>query len=160
MFRLALPIAAVVLLADQLGKWWILNIVMAPPHDIVVTSFFTVVLAWNTGISFSQLGSIHPWILSSLALAIVAGLIAWVHRLRRQWPAVALALIIGGAIGNVIDRLRFGAVVDFLYFHWRDWGWPAFNLADSAITIGVVMLLIDGLFGPAEKAKNAPIQGG
>lgn len=160
MFRLALPVAAVALLADQLSKWWILSLVMVPPHDIVVTSFFTVVLAWNKGISFSQLVSVHPWVLSGLALSIVAGLMVWLSRLRRPWPAAALALIIGGAIGNVVDRLRFGAVVDFLYFHWREWGWPAFNLADGAISIGVVMLLIDGLFGPAEKAKNAPIQGG
>ncbi|MGH6933879.1 MAG: signal peptidase II [Dongiaceae bacterium] len=160
MFRLALPIAAIVLLADQLSKWWILTQVMDPPRDIAVTSFFVVVLALNKGISFSQLGFVSPWILSVVALAIVGGLVAWLHRMRRPWPAIAIACVIGGALGNVIDRVRFGAVVDFLYFHWREWGWPAFNLADSAITVGVAMLLIDGLFHKAEKASNAPIQGG
>lgn len=160
MFRLAIPIVVGVLLADQLSKWWILNVVMSPPQDIVVTSFFTVVLAWNPGISFSQLGHVDPWILSGLALAIVAGLFVWLHRIRLPWPAIALALIIGGALGNVIDRMRFGAVVDFLSFHWQDWYWPAFNLADSAITVGVALLLIDSLFGKSEKAKNAPLQGG
>jgi signal peptidase II len=157
---MAIPIAVGVLLADQLSKWWILNVVMVPPHDIVVTSFFTVVLAWNPGISFSQLGHVDPWILSGLALAIVAGLFVWLRRMQRPWPAIAIALVIGGALGNVIDRMRFGAVVDFLSFHWRDLYWPAFNLADSAITVGVALLLIDSLFGKAEKAKNAPLQGG
>jgi signal peptidase II len=157
---MAVPIAVGVLLADQLSKWWILNVVMAPPQDIVVTSFFTVVLAWNPGISFSQLGHVDPWILSGLALAIVAGLFVWLRRMQRPWPAIAIALVIGGALGNVIDRMRFGAVVDFLSFHWRDFYWPAFNLADSAITVGVALLLIDSLFGKAEKAKNAPLQGG
>ena len=160
MFRLAIPIAVCILLADQLSKWWILNLVMVPPEDIVVTSFFTVVLAWNPGISFSQLGHVDPWILSGLALAIVAGLFVWLRRIERPWPAIAIAFIIGGALGNVIDRMWFGAVVDFLSFHWRDWYWPAFNLADSAITVGVALLLIDSLFGKAEKAKNAPLQGG
>jgi signal peptidase II len=160
MLRMAIPIAVGVLLADQLSKWWILNVVMVPPHDIVVTSFFTVVLAWNPGISFSQLGHVDPWILSGLALAIVAGLFVWLRRMQRPWPAIAIALVIGGALGNVIDRMRFGAVVDFLSFHWRDLYWPAFNLADSAITVGVALLLIDSLFGKAEKAKNAPLQGG
>lgn len=160
MLRMAVPIAVGVLLADQLSKWWILNVVMAPPQDIVVTSFFTVVLAWNPGISFSQLGHVDPWILSGLALAIVAGLFVWLRRMQRPWPAIAIALVIGGALGNVIDRMRFGAVVDFLSFHWRDFYWPAFNLADSAITVGVALLLIDSLFGKAEKAKNAPLQGG
>jgi signal peptidase II len=160
MFRLAIPTIVGVVLADQLSKWWILNVVMAPPQEIVVTPFFTVVLAWNPGISFSQLGHVDPWILSGLALAIVAGLFVWLRRIRLPWPAIAIALIIGGALGNVIDRMRFGAVVDFLSFHWQDWYWPAFNLADSAITVGVVLLLIDSLFGKAEKAKNAPLQGG
>jgi signal peptidase II len=76
-------------------------------------------------------------------------------RLTRAWPIVALALVVGGAVGNVVDRLRLGFVFDFLDFHWAGYHFPAFNLADSAITVGVVMLLLDSLFGRADEAKKA-----
>ena len=94
--------------------------------------------------------------LSAVALAIVAGLLVWMRRLNRSWPTVALGLIVGGAVGNVVDRLRLSFVFDFLDFYWSGYHFAAFNLADSAITVGVAMLLIDGLFGRAEKAKKAP----
>jgi signal peptidase II len=159
MLRLGLSIAAVVLVLDQLSKWWIRDVVMIPPRTIEVTPFFNIVYARNTGVSFSMFradSQIGQWLLSGVALAIVAGLLVWMRRLDRRWPVVALGLIVGGAIGNVVDRLRLRFVFDFLDFYWNGYHFAAFNLADSAITVGVAMLLIDGLFGRAEKAKKAP----
>lgn len=157
MWRIGYAVAAAVLLLDQASKWWVLLAVMDPPRVIEVTPFFNLVLAWNRGISFSLFhmeGAAGPWILAAVALAIVVGLAWWLHRTHRPWPAVGAGLVMGGAVGNVVDRLVHGAVVDFLDFHLAGWHWPAFNLADSAITVGVFLLVIDGLFGPPEKAKT------
>jgi signal peptidase II len=149
MLRLGLAIAALGLGLDQITKWWIRVVVMDPPVDIEVTPFFKLVLAWNRGISFSLFRSdspTGPWIFVAIALAVVAGLVVWLARLNRAWPGVALGLVIGGALGNVADRIRFHAVVDFLYFHLGEYYFPAFNVADSAISVGVVLLVLDGLF--------------
>ncbi len=156
MFQLALGVAAVVILLDQLSKWLILYVVMQPPRVIEVTGFFNLVLTFNTGVSFGLLDSDsawQPWILSALALAIVAGLLVWLRRHRRLLAAWSVGLIVGGAIGNVIDRARLAAVVDFLDFHLAGWHWPAFNLADSGIVVGVGLLLIDGLFLDQDSGK-------
>ncbi len=159
MLRPGLAVAAAVLVLDQLSKWWIRVVVMDPPRNIEVTPFFNMVYARNTGVSFSMFRAdslIGQLVLSAVALFIVAGLLIWTRRLKRLWPVVALGLIVGGAIGNVVDRLRLRFVFDFLDFHWNGYHFAAFNLADTAITVGVAMLLIDGLFGRAEKAKKAP----
>jgi signal peptidase II len=159
MLRLGLSVAAVVLVLDQLSKWWIRVVVMDPPRDIAITPFFNLVYARNTGVSFSMFradSQIGQWLLSGVALAIVVGLLVWMRRLKRLWPVAALGLIVGGAVGNVVDRLRLRFVFDFLDFYWNGYHFAAFNLADSAITVGVAMLLIDGLFGRAENAKKAP----
>ncbi len=92
-------------------------------------------------------------LISAFALIVSLGLGLWMSRVSRRWPALALGLIIGGALGNVIDRLRLGWVIDFIDFHVSTWHWPAFNMADAAITVGVGILLIDGLFGTAKKPK-------
>ncbi len=84
--------------------------------------------------------------------SIALGLLIWLSQTADRLPAVGLALVIGGAIGNVIDRVREGAVLDFLLFHWKDLAWPAFNLADSSITIGVALLIFDGVFGGRKRA--------
>lgn len=150
-FGLALAVLAIVL--DQLSKWWIVAQVMTPPRVIEITSFFKIVLAWNTGVSFSMLnmgGAFGRWGLSALALIIVVVLFFWLRKAHRWLPAMGLGLVIGGAIGNVIDRVRLGAVADFLLFHWGDAYWPAFNVADCAITVGVGALLVDALFGSRE----------
>lgn len=152
----ALGLSAVVMLLDQLSKWWILELVMRPPQVIEVLPFFNLVLTFNRGVSFGLFdGSSpwQPWLLSGLALAIVTGLVIWLRRQDRWLPAVAIGLIVGGAIGNVIDRVRIGAVVDFLDVHAFGWHWPAFNIADSGVTIGVVLLLLDGLFWSDERGK-------
>ncbi|MBK1699191.1 signal peptidase II [Rhodovibrio salinarum] len=146
MFRFGLVMAAVVLVADQVSKLWILDL-MQPPRRIEVTGFFNLVLVWNPGVSFGLLGAGNPWqpwLLSAFATIVAGGLLYWLHTGRHgRWTALAIGLIVGGAIGNVIDRLRFGAVVDFLDVHAAGWHWPAFNVADSAIVVGVGVLLLD-----------------
>jgi len=104
-----------------------------------------VVLGRNRGVSFGMLSADHPatpWILSAFALAVIAGFILWTRYDLRPFNAVAVGLITGGALGNVVDRLRHGAVTDFLDFHAGGYHWPAFNIADSAIFLGVMLLLL------------------
>jgi signal peptidase II len=89
-----------------------------------------------------------PWLLSGLALAVVIGLLVWLRRTEHWLIAIGLGLVIGGALGNVVDRLRYGAVVDFLDFHAAGYHWPAFNVADAAICIGAAVIVVDGLLAP------------
>lgn len=155
--RLGLVVAALVILFDQATKWWIMAVVMQPPRIIPVTPFFNLVMGWNRGISFGLFdgdSAVTVWILPLVALAIVAALVVWLRRVQGAWLASAIGLVIGGALGNVVDRLRFGAVADFLDFHVAGYHWPAFNVADSGITVGVTMLVLDSLFLGGEKPKN------
>jgi signal peptidase II len=113
-----------------------------------VTSFFNLTLTYNRGISFGLFNGgagLNSVIFSLAAAAIVAVLVFWLSRVESPFLAVAIGLIIGGAVGNVVDRIRLGAVVDFLDFHVGSLHWPAFNVADSAICIGVAAMLLDGL---------------
>ena len=156
MLRFGILVAIPVILLDQATKWWILNEVMAPPRTIPITDFFNIVLVWNRGVSFGMFGTDSPWgpvLLSALALIISACLVIWLRRVEDRFLAAAIGLVLGGALGNVIDRLQYGAVADFLDFHAFGYHWPAFNVADSAITVGVVLLLYDSLF-PARKAAE------
>jgi signal peptidase II len=148
MLPLGLGIAGLIVVLDQLSKWAILTLLDDP---VAVTPFFNLVVAWNRGVSFGMFDSasaLGPWLLSGLALVVVVALLFWLRRADHPFVAVALGLIIGGALGNVIDRLRFGAVVDFLDVHGFGYHWPAFNVADSAICVGAVLLLVDGLLAP------------
>lgn len=148
--RLGLGLALAVVLLDQLSKWLVLTQAMTPPRFVEVTSFFNLSLVWNRGVSFSMLNleaAYWPWILSAVALAISGALVAWLWSLAATLPAVGVGLIIGGALGNVVDRVRFGAVMDFLDFHYAGYHWPSFNLADTSIGIGVAAVLVDALFG-------------
>ncbi|MGQ9366960.1 signal peptidase II [Azospirillum sp. ST 5-10] len=151
---LGLAVAVLVLVLDQLTKWWILEVVMQPiPHVIEVTPFFNLVLVWNYGVSFGTFASqdaFMPYVLSGISVGIAGFLVVWLRRAETRLAAFALGLVIGGAIGNVIDRLRFGAVADFLDFHAAGWHFWAFNVADSGITVGVALLVIDGLFRAPE----------
>jgi signal peptidase II len=149
MFRLGLVLAAIVLVLDQATKLWVLDL-MRPPRVIEVTGFFNLVLVWNPGISFGLFGGgasvWQPWLLSAFATVVAGGLLVWLYTgALPRLPSVGIGLIVGGAIGNVIDRMRFGAVVDFVDLHASGWHWPAFNVADSAIVIGVGLLLIDAV---------------
>jgi len=146
---------------DQASKFWLLNVFDIGHRGAVrVTPFFDLVLAWNTGISFGWLQSDSPGMQTALmvvkALAVVA-LAVWMARSRDLLATVALGLIIGGAVGNAIDRLAYGAVVDFALFHveigGNTYSWYVFNLADVAIVAGVAALMYDSLLGiPAAKA--------
>ena len=125
-----------VLAIDQLTKALILNI-DALDNGVTVLPFFNIVRLKNNGISFGLLGSLPPWLLTLAALSIVAVLFYWLWRTADRQIATALGLITGGALGNIVDRVRHGAVTDFLDFHINNYHWPAFNFADSAIVCGV-----------------------
>ena len=157
LLALSLGIALLIIVLDQASKWIILTDVMVPPRVIEVLPIFNLVLTFNYGVSFglfSGEAQWQPFMLSALAVVISIGLCAWLARQPSRHLAIAVGLIVGGAIGNVIDRLRLDAVVDFLDFHWGDWHWPAFNIADTAITLGVVsILVVDILFGGGTKPK-------
>ena len=120
-------------------------------RPVELTSWLNMTLAHNYGAAFSFLsdaGGWQRWLFTGLASVVTLVLIVWLFRLssREKLTAAALGLIIGGAVGNLVDRVNHGYVVDFIDVYYRDWHWPAFNLADSAITCGVILLLIDGLF--------------
>lgn len=137
------------LCVDQGSKWLVLLFVMDPPRVIPLTSFFNLVLTWNSGISFGMFsngGEWGVWIFSSLAIMIVALLFYWLFRAKTNKATIALGLIIGGALGNVADRFIHSAVMDFLDFYYLGFHWPAFNAADSFITIGATVLIVDSLF--------------
>ncbi len=156
--RLALTLAAVVLVLDQASKWVILTQVMTPPRVIEVTGFFNLVLTYNTGVSFGLFGGAaaawKPWALGGLALAVSAGLLFWLARQPERPLGLAVGLIVGGALGNALDRAYQPGVVDFLDFYLAGWHWPAFNLADSSIFLGVAILVFDGLFLERVRSKN------
>lgn len=145
----AYAVAALVVVLDQLSKYWILSVLRLPERDTVEVFWplqFTRI--WNEGVSFGLLQAQHDvvrWGLVAFSLGVAGLLAAWARSQTRVLPALGLGLVIGGAIGNAIDRARFGAVVDFIdvqrlgFFPW------IFNIADSGITIGVILLLLDSL---------------
>jgi signal peptidase II len=154
--------AACVVLADQAAKLWLLFGLDLENHGRVpLAPWLDLVLTWNPGISyglFRQHAALGRWLLFAFALAAVGLLSAWLARSGSRLTALALGLIIGGAIGNAIDRLAYGAVVDFVFFHitfpsW-EFRWYVFNLADAAIVAGVIGLLYETLIG--ERAQKAP----
>ncbi|GAB4356062.1 MAG: signal peptidase II [Kiloniellaceae bacterium] len=157
-----LILAAAVLLADQLSKWVMLQLLMQPPRVIEVTGFFNLVLTYNTGVSFGMFqgdAAWKPYFLIAVNLVVSLGLLVWLHREARNGGnagllSVAVGLVVGGALGNAVDRLHLPGVADFLDFHLAGWHWPAFNLADSAIVCGVALIVADGLFQPGRKSNK------
>jgi signal peptidase II len=146
----ALPwfaVAAAIVVADQITKWLVLAR-FALGERVEVTGFMNLVLVFNKGAAFSFLADAPGWqtpVLVAFALgAAVLVSVLLVRDPNRRLYCAGLALILGGALGNVIDRVRFGHVVDFLDFHAGGWHWPAFNVADSAITLGAALLILDG----------------
>ena len=152
--RLIPALAAAILVADQITKWWALRDLRFGMSVPVVDGLFSLTLVMNPGLAFGMLGGIPEslrWMVGLLSLGAVVVLALLAARLLPTggvWTRLALGLIFGGAVGNLIDRLRFGAVVDFLDFYWRSYHWPAFNVADSAITVGVTIIAIRMLIGP------------
>jgi signal peptidase II len=156
MLRIGLLPALLIAIADQASKWWILLDVMNPPRILDVTSFFNIVLTFNRGVSFGLLDSDSPWgqpLLIALATGISVVLVFWIRQAETRFAARAAGVILGGAIGNVIDRFFHGGVVDFLDFHAYETHFPAFNLADSAITCGVIFLLAESLIAGRAETK-------
>ncbi len=155
-----------IIIIDQLTKWIAMERFLRPAHDgtsvdilswfgsipvkipyveVPVTGFFNIVMVWNKGVSFGLFNhgstGIDAQILMGLALVISVAFLVWLWRSSSWFQGIAIALVIGGALGNVIDRARFGAVADFLDFHIAGLHWPAFNIADSAIVIGIGLLI-------------------
>jgi signal peptidase II len=172
-FSLALD----VLILDQLTKWLILEYVIRkeiqpnaqpvglwdwlmdapsrfPQASIELLPFFNLTMVWNEGISFGLFHGSGVWILVGLSLIITVIFSLWMLKSESWFQTVSLALVIGGAIGNVADRLRFGAVADFFDFHVMGWHYPAFNVADCAIVVGIAFLVIDGIFFEPKRAKQ------
>ncbi len=133
--------------ADQLFKAWAVGTLQSSPvQKIVLAPFFDMVMAWNRGISYGLLkqdSDAGRWILVAISLSTAVALAVWLARLESRLPALSLGLIIGGAAGNAIDRIRFGAVADFFSFHIGSFHWYIFNLADVAIVAGAAGLLFD-----------------
>jgi signal peptidase II len=153
---IGLGVALLAIILDQISKPLMRDWLAS--GDRQLTPFLSLVSAWNKGIGFSMLTMSQasgPYLLSGLALVIAAVMLAWLFRTHRLLPALSLGLIVGGALGNVIDRLRLGAVFDFIDLHLAGYHWPAFNLADSALSIGVVLLIIDGLFEGGGRSKTS-----
>jgi signal peptidase II len=146
-----LGLALLVLAVDQATKLWAAG-TLDYGMPVTVLPFFNLTLVHNTGAAFSFLADAGGW--QRIFFIVVSGvvslvLVAWLWRLPRdaRLLGIALALVLGGAVGNLVDRIAYGYVIDFLDFHATGWHWPAFNVADSAISCGVVLLLADGLFG-------------
>ena len=151
-------LAAAVIVADQLTKWLVMAyFANRAPHE-EVTGFLNLVLVFNKGAAFSLFAQAPGWQTPLLAtFALVAALIVSVLIVRnpeRRLMCLGLALILGGALGNLIDRLRFGSVVDFLDFHALGWHWPAFNVADSAITVGAALLIFESFLHREKRASS------
>lgn len=150
-------VALVIVALDQTSKHAI-EAAFEYGETLVFTSFFNFTLAYNTGAAFSFLadaGGWQRWFFAVIAVAASVLLSVWIARCAQQKPreAFALAFILGGALGNLYDRIVLGHVVDFIVVHYQDNYWPAFNLADSAITLGAAVLIIDMLFSKEKKAN-------
>ncbi len=149
--RTGLLTALIVLIADQASKWWVLNVIDLPDiRQIVLLPVLNLTMVWNHGVTFGLLNGFGEWgrvLLAVMSLTVVAALFVWLRRAQSALVAIALGSIAGGAIGNVIDRVRFGAVVDFIHAHantpWGDISWYVFNVGDAAIVCGVVALVYD-----------------
>jgi signal peptidase II len=155
---LGLGVAAAALVIDQLSKYIVVEKVMRPagvtetpfisPRVIEILPVFDLRLSWNPGMSFSLFNSGESTtiaLLLAVRLLVTALLLWWMWRVDKSWLQIACGLIVGGALGNVVDVMTNRAVADFLYFHWHTWAFPTFNFADSCITIGAGMWLLDAV---------------
>jgi len=151
-------LAAVVLVLDQISKWIILNVVNLPDvGSIEILPFFSLTMVWNRGISMGMLqmdSQTGVWILVALTVAVTIFLVHWLWKAENRLVGLSLGIVIGGAIGNIIDRVAFGAVADFMHFYAGGHHFYVFNVADACITIGIAGLLIDSLRGGFKSPKR------
>ena len=150
-------ISGAVIVLDQLTKYWA-QTQLELHRAVEVLPFLNWTLSHNPGAAFSFLADQsgwQRWFFTVIAFAVSVGLIVWLTRLQntQRWLAIALTLVIGGAIGNVIDRMLHGYVIDFIDVYYKSYHWPAFNIADSAIFVGAVMLIIDSFKNPSQEKK-------
>ncbi len=151
-------LSVLVIVLDQLSKYLVVKFLI-PYQSLSVMPFFNLTLMHNTGAAFSFLsgaGNVSLWIFSIIAIVVSMVLIVWLVRtpVERRWFGCALALVLGGALGNLLDRFVYGYVIDFLDFYYLGWHFAAFNLADSAISIGAVMLFIESFFFKKSALKD------
>lgn len=174
--RTGFLMALLVFVMDQVSKWAILEGIFRdrvqpngirldfftwishmpdrmPPVSVEVLPFFNLTMVWNEGISFGLFQGSGAYILIALALIITVVFSVWLFKAQGWTQAVALSLVIGGAIGNVFDRARFGAVADFFDFHVMGWHYPAFNIADCGVVVGIALLVLDGLLLEPKRKK-------
>jgi lipoprotein signal peptidase len=162
MLRTGLLLALVVLAIDQATKWYMLFVLDLPsighvPLLALGPFGFDLTMVWNRGVTFGLLAGDGFWsqaLLALLALGIAGFLLRWMSRAENRLTALALGAVVGGAVGNVIDRFRFGGVADFFDAHAWGWHWYVFNPADAAIVLGVVALIGDALFRPSPAVKG------
>lgn len=157
-FRVGIFAALAVLAVDQASKYWVLHILHLPElRQVVLLPMLNLTMVWNRGVTFGLLNGFGGWGtvgLIAIALVVVAALGFWLRRAGSALMAGSIGAIAGGAIGNVIDRLRYGAVVDFIHAHAFGWSWYVFNVADAAIVCGVAALLLDSLRSGRDGRKN------
>jgi signal peptidase II len=158
--RMFIWLALIVFVADQASKLYLYFIVdIALRQPIAVTSFFELILVWNRGVSyglFQQNSEAGRWALIVFSLAASIGLSVWAWRSEESRLSAGLALIVGGALGNVVDRVLYGAVLDFAHLHYGAFSWYVFNIADAAIVVGVAVLLYDAVRPSSRAARNSP----
>lgn len=151
--------AVIVMVADQASKWWILYWLGLPEiGQVFVLPVLNFTMVWNRGVTFGLLNGFGGWsylVLAGVAFAVVVALGIWLRRAESRVVAIALGAIVGGALSNVIDRLRYGAVVDFIQAHLGAWSWYVFNVADAAIVCGVATLLLDSLLRRPREAQSS-----
>lgn len=155
----AYAVAAVVFLVDQLAKWWIIErLGLRDLESVPLLPILSLTWVENRGVSMGLLTAdteTGRWLLVGLTAAIAVVVAFWIRR-ERHWPeALALGLVLGGALGNIVDRVRFGYVVDFVHLHVGAWSFYVFNVADAAITIGVAILLLSTLRGRSDTHATA-----
>jgi len=157
---IGLGVALVVFVLDQGSKMVLIEFLNGLNFEpIRLTVFFNIVMVWNHGVSFGLFGSgeeITRWLLTVFAFAVSIGLVVVMCKQAKALPVVALGLVVGGAVGNAVDRIVYGAVADFFDVHVAGYSWPAFNIADSAITVGVIILVVDALLTPKSAPKVTP----
>lgn len=155
-------LSAVVIVLDLATKAWASSALVL--HEPVpIFPGFNITLMHNTGAAFSFLSEAsgwQRWFFTAIAIAVSGGIFFWLRKLsaEQRWLAAALALILGGALGNLYDRVTLGYVVDFIQVYYDKWSWPAFNIADSAITVGAVILVVDSIWGSGKAERASKVE--